>query len=241
MASTGEPDLTIEIDLGNQFGWPVFSVDEVGRGSVAGPVHVGVAALYESSCNVRPPRVKDSKALSKAQRERLYEEASSWGCVVVGHATASEVDAIGITAALRLACERALSTHVGMGRVPRVILLDGSFDWLTRASIAPEALRAGLVPWVAVQSRVPVVTQVKADNKCTGVAAASVVAKVVRDRAMASLSETFPGYGFDRNAGYATSAHSSAIRKLGLTSEHRRTFCKSFMSAKTPNGEEVQV
>jgi ribonuclease HII len=151
--------------------------------------------------------------LTEKRREELAPLAASWALfTAVGLATAEEVDRIGIIAALGLAGKRALTTLHGVGASIResVILLDGSHDWLTPALASP----------------LPVRTRVKADQDCSSVAAASVVAKVHRDRLMIEADAVTPGYGWSGNKGYGSAAHFEAIDRLGPSAMHRRSWLK---------------
>ena len=153
----------------------VAGLDEVGRGAWAGPVSVGVVV---HCFDRRPPKgVRDSKQLTEPQREELYPRLDRW-CTewAVGHASAQECDTLGMTRALRLAARRGLD---GLSVAPGVILLDGTFDYVTD----PEAPGA----------RSPEVhTVVRGDAACLSIAAASIMAKVTRDRLMRSWADSFP-------------------------------------------------
>jgi ribonuclease HII len=127
-------------------------------------------------------------------------------------ASAEEIESLGIVQSLALAATRA----VGEPPVGSVILLDGNQNWLE--------------PSLGV----PVITLVKADRDCLSVAAASVVAKVVRDNLMADLAETYPGYGWEKNAGYSSDQHISALRQLGPSIEHRRSWLTRILEAPEP-------
>lgn len=206
----------VERDL-SRFG-TVVGMDEVGRGALAGPVAVGVAV----SPGVEPETaLADSKFLSPAARERLVLEAARWAWpTAVGMASAAEVDELGITAALRRAGLRALATLTSAGVRPGVVLLDGSHDWLTPTEDLFGACE-GRDAFVAVgEPRVQ--TLVKADASCSVVAAASIVAKVVRDHLMVSLPD--PGYGWSANKGYASAAHREELAKIGVSAYHRQSW-----------------
>lgn len=190
----------------------VASMDEVGRGSVFGPCCVGVVEI-DASVGTAPPGLRDSKLLSERAREALVEPVTSWvvDCAV-GEASAREIDDFGLTAALRLAGRRALAM---LRRPPDVVILDGSHDWL---SDAPASFVAPAYPALVVPE---VRTRVKADLSCASVAAASVLAKVHRDRLVRRSAREFPGYGLEDNKGYATAAHVAALRELGASPQHR--------------------
>jgi ribonuclease HII len=188
----------------------VGGIDEVGRGSPAGPLYVGVVVV-DGATGPAPRGIRDSKLLTPAARADLVPRIRAWASAwSVGTATPSEIDVLGITGALRLAGTRALA--VVTGPVDRVIV-DGNVDWITPASDAS----AGVVP----ARRPEVTTRVKADLTCTSVAAASILAKVARDAVMVDLDATFPEYGWAANKGYGTGDHLDALRRLGPTPHHR--------------------
>jgi ribonuclease HII len=188
----------------------VAGLDEVGRGAWAGPVSVGVVVFPPGQ---RPPRgVRDSKELTEERREALFPLITGW-CTdwSVGHAEATECDLLGMTAALRLAARRALD---GLRFAPHAVLMDGNFDYVS----APEGAVAagGVGPHVR--------TVVRGDAACISIAAASIVAKVTRDRHMRSLSPSFPAFDFHQNKGYPSPVHRRALDGNGLTSLHRRSW-----------------
>lgn len=196
-------------------------VDEVGRGALAGPVSVGIAVVDLERQKLLKD-VRDSKLLKPVDRERLAPLVRKWSVAsAVGHASAIEIDSVGIIAALRLAGTRAWQQILESGVVPDIVLLDGSHNWLApaaQASLFDDALGMtdGLLPCEA-----PVHTKVKADMQCLSVAAASVIAKVERDAMMQDLHAEFPDYGWDVNKGYATSGHRDILRAAGPTPYHR--------------------
>ena len=192
-------------------------VDEVGRGALAGPVSVGIAVV-DLERQKPLAGVRDSKLLSPAERERLDPLVRRWSVAsAVGHATAGEIDSLGIIAALRLAGTRAWGSIIAAGVVPEAVLLDGSHNWLSPA----DQLSLFDQPVVEAACEAPVHTKVKADMQCLSVAAASVIAKVERDRMMRHLHTEYPDYGWDINKGYATAAHRSVLRAAGPTPYHR--------------------
>lgn len=193
------------------------SVDEVGRGSLAGPVSVGIVVV-DSSVRNTLQGVRDSKELSPLVRNALVPKIRDWALAyAVGHASPQEIDDFGIIGALRLAGHRALTQ---LGVQPEVILLDGSHDWFT-----PPEQASFLELGSDVLSEVPpVVTKVKADRSCVSVAAASVLAKVERDALMVKLSSKFPAFGWEDNKGYASPGHIAALAAHGATVEHRRSW-----------------
>ncbi|WP_347107709.1 ribonuclease HII [Paenarthrobacter sp. S56] len=195
-------------------------VDEVGRGALAGPVSVGIAVVNLEDHGLLAG-VRDSKLLKPEERDRLEPLVRQWAVAcAVGHASSEEIDRIGIIAALRLAGTRAWFEILSGGVTPDVVLLDGSHNWLSpevQASLfdaAPEGPSCDA----------PVHTRVKADMSCLSVAAASVLAKVARDRIMVDLHSEVPAYGWNENKGYATAAHREVIRLQGPSAYHRTSW-----------------
>ncbi|MBU4336396.1 MAG: ribonuclease HII [Actinobacteria bacterium] len=190
-------------------------MDEVGRGSLAGPVSVGVVVV-DLTTRTAPVGVADSKLLSPGAREALVPALSRWGRArAVGHASAAEIDAVGILAALRLAGQRALAVAEGQIGPVDAVLLDGSYDWLT----PPADLFA---PDGQVHRQVNLL--VKADRTCASVAAASVLAKCERDSLMVALADEYPQYGWAANKGYASVDHVAALAEHGPCRLHRRSW-----------------
>jgi ribonuclease HII len=178
--------------------WPVVGIDEVGRGPLAGPVCVAAVILDPNNL---PPGVDDSKALTAMRREALYEEIMARAhAVTFASASAAEIDAINIRQAT-LACMRRAAAALALR--PAYALVDGSDPPLLHCTVR---------------------AIVKGDSISLSIAAASIVAKVTRDRLMARLDIIYPGYGFARHAGYATQAHRDAIDALGPCPIHRRSF-----------------
>ncbi|PVU81868.1 ribonuclease HII [Cellulomonas sp. WB94] len=207
----------------------VAGMDEVGRGSLAGPVSVGVVVV-DARTRACPVGVMDSKLLTPVARTALLPALGRWGLArAVGHASAAEIDAVGIIGALRLAGNRALdAVALAVGPVDTV-LLDGSHDWLTRPAqgalfddvgpggeLDPPLDLAG--PGTDVR-RVRML--VKADLTCASVAAASVLAKCERDALMERLAADFPVYAWDANKGYGSPDHIAALRAHGPSPLHR--------------------
>jgi ribonuclease HII len=174
----------------------VVGVDEVGRGPLAGPVTACAVRLDPSRI---PKGLRDSKVLTAPQRERLYNEILSVAEVAIAHATVVEIDTINILRASHLAMERAVAA-LGADHA----LIDGN--------MVPRGLSCGATPII------------KGDALCLSIAAASIVAKVTRDRIMVDLAQQHPGYGWEANAGYPTPAHLAALLNLGVTAWHRRSF-----------------
>jgi ribonuclease HII len=190
----------------------VIGCDEVGRGALAGPVGVGVAVVGPTAAAI-PVGLRDSKMLSESKREAMAPLAVAWALhSAVGLASAAEVDELGIIACLGLAGKRALAQlhAVGVDIAASVVLLDGNDDWLNKALNTP----------------LNVVTRVRADQDCGSVAAASVIAKVHRDRLMIEADAGTPGYGWAGNKGYGSAEHMGAIALLGPTALHRKSWLK---------------
>lgn len=200
------------------------AVDEVGRGALAGPVSVGVV-LLEACTKPAPLGVADSKLLTPQARRRLVPRIRRWALdSAVGHASAAEIDQIGIIAALRLAAERAISQ---LARSPAWILLDGNHDYLTprvqpvdQPSLFP-AEQAGEPERDRWRCSVPVHTLIKGDLRCSSIAAASVLAKVERDQLLIELAKHYPQYGFADNKAYASPQHLAALLEHGPSTIHR--------------------
>lgn len=187
----------------------IIGCDEVGRGAIAGPVAVGVAAITTAVARM-PAGLADSKLLTPERRERLVPVIQRWCVSAVGLADAAYIDEFGIVAALGLAGSRALDglREAGVDVEGALILLDGSFDWLSRAVDHP----------AEVQIRI------KADRDCASVSAASVVAKVHRDALMVAAHGDAPDYLWNANKGYGSAAHYSAIARVGPHALHRHTW-----------------
>ncbi|MGG5175265.1 ribonuclease HII [Pseudarthrobacter sp. J1763] len=223
------PTLVHELSLRTDNVRYLAAVDEVGRGALAGPVSVGIVVIDLHNPPELLAEVRDSKLLSAVRRESLVAEINDWAVgSAVGHASAAEIDQLGIVPALRLSGMRALRRLSGDLVVPDVVLLDGSHDWFstpetTLFSIDPAPNDADL--WAELGAvTAPVHTLVKADMTCLSVAAASVLAKVERDGLMAQLHGELPAYGWEGNKGYGTAAHRDAIREHGATDYHRKTW-----------------
>lgn len=213
---SASPSLRVERALLRAGATRVGGMDEVGRGALSGPVTVGVVVVDARSRSL--PGVRDSKLLAPHAREELVPAIRAWAVDwAVGHASAAEIDEGGIIAGLRLAGLRALGA---LGAVPDAVLLDGSHDWLSLP--AQGTLFGDGAP--AVLDGVRVHMRVKADLACTSVAAASVLAKVERDGRMRGLHDDHPAYGWSDNKGYASPEHLDALRRLGPTSQHRRSW-----------------
>lgn len=216
------PTLAWERELAAQGYQVVAGCDEVGRGSLAGPVSVGVVVIHAGTAT-ELPGVKDSKLLRPLVREALVPSIAEWAAAsAVGHASAQEIDDVGLVAALRLAGTRALA-QAAATLVPDFVILDGNQDWLATPDqpaldlFAAAPKQAPAAPW-------RIQTRIKADMTCLSVAAASVLAKVERDGIMTGLAEHFPAFGWDANMGYGTASHRAAIAAQGPTDYHRKSW-----------------
>jgi ribonuclease HII len=200
---TQNPDLTHETQLWLQYRY-IAGLDEAGRGALAGPVAVGAVILPNDPALLSSTLAgaRDSKQMTPRQRERLAipikEVALTWS---VGFADAHEIDAQGIVRAARLAALRALHQF---DVSPHYLLTDFRLE----------------LP----QIEIPQTSLVKGDARCLSIACASILAKTERDALMRDLDERHPGYGLGKNKGYGTQAHRSALRRLGASEIHRRTF-----------------
>jgi len=176
-----------------------------------------------------PKWLRDSKLLAEERREAIFDEVGAWCAAwAVGHATAAECDRWGMTAAQRLATYRALA---GLDILPDALLLDGPYDFvrdrtpqLPGLGLEPGDANAAWLPLPAVVPPTVVVPLIDADQHCAAVSAASVLAKVVRDRIMRAEAEHFPAYEFERNKGYPSPTHKFALRGYGLSVIHRRSW-----------------
>jgi ribonuclease HII len=227
------PSLRVEKKLLGAGRVTVIGMDEVGRGAIAGPVAVGVAAVTIDIGRV-PEGLADSKLLSAARREALDPVVRRWTRTAVGMASADVVDQQGIVPALGQAGAAAISTLVddGLSLDGAVVVLDGSFDWLTRA--VPASLRLPSDP-------LEVVVRVKADRDCASVAAASVVAKVARDSLMTAAHDEAPHYAWASNKGYGSTAHYDAIRSVGAHALHRKSWLHQASSVSLDGFEELDA
>lgn len=190
----------------------VISLDEVGRGALAGPVAVGAAVMDAAGARRRVPEgLRDSKLVTEKRRPDVAARATAWvQASSVGWASAAEVDQVGIMQALGLAASRAVQSVLDQGVAAdgALVLLDGNHDYLSAVHPTPLTVR-------------PVI---KADRDCASVSAASVIAKVARDTYMAELHDGHPAYQWNRNKGYASLEHRDAIRVLGLSPHHRASW-----------------
>lgn len=207
------PTLRFERRLLREGATAIACSDEVGRGALCGPVTIGMVVVTAAT-RTAPQGVRDSKLLSPEARERLAPRIRRWAdAAAVGHASSSEIDQIGIMAAMRLAGHRALAQ---LAIEPDTVLLDGNHDYLT-----PPGQDSLFGPHSDLRAVPPVVTLVKADMRCAAVAAASILAKTERDALMVELSAEHPQYGWAGNKGYSAPEHLRALVEFGPTPHHR--------------------
>jgi ribonuclease HII len=173
-------------------------VDEVGRGSLIGPVYAAAVILNKS---INKKLLKDSKSLTKVKREKLDRYIKKNSIWAVGQASAKEIEKINILHASLLAMKRAI---LKLNKKPSLVLIDGN---------KLPNLKNYKLEYV-----------IKGDQKIPSISAASIIAKVSRDKFIKKLSKQFNGYGWDKNSGYGTKEHIRAIKKLGITKYHRKTF-----------------
>ncbi|GHG44299.1 ribonuclease HII [Sinomonas cellulolyticus] len=212
------PTLRFVNRLASSYGPLVAGCDEVGRGALAGPVSVGVVVVDARTVVTRTV-LRDSKLLTPERRVELVPLIRRWAVgAAVGHASAEEIDEVGIMEALRLAGLRALEQIAADGVVPDAVHLDGNYDWLTRGG------QGSLFDGPPRTPIAPVTTTIKADLSCQAVAAASIVAKVERDSLMVGYGTEDPRFGWAVNKGYATPEHRAAILEHGPTPLHRRSW-----------------
>ena len=192
------PDFSAELAAQSRGLWRVAGVDEAGRGPLCGPV---VAAAVILTPGQIPEGLNDSKKLTSRRREVLFSQIVAMAEVGIGQASADEIDAINILRASHLAMERAIAA---LPRPPDHVLIDGN--------LIPRGLTLSAAALV------------KGDARSLSIAAASIIAKVTRDRIMVDLAQQHPGYGWGKNAGYPTKDHLAALKNLGVTPHHRRSF-----------------
>lgn len=193
-----QPDFSFEESATARGMIRIAGVDEVGRGPLAGPV---VAAAVVLDATRIPKGLNDSKKLSLARRDALFDQIMASADVCIAQASVEEIDSHNILRASHIAMVRAIA---GLSIPPDHVLIDGN-----------------MIPRSLTLSAEPIV---KGDARSLSIAAASIVAKVWRDRHMVDLAQQFPGYGWEANAGYPTPAHKSALMALGVTPHHRRSF-----------------
>lgn len=194
------PTRSIERDLWQAGHEVVVGIDEVGRGSWAGPLMVGAALVPRDR---RVNGVRDSKMLTEAGREAIFTKVASWcDAWAVGAASHIECDELGMAAAQKLAAKRAIEA---LGVVPDAAVVDGKWNF-----VAPHVRHVEM--------------RVKADVSCLSVAAASILAKVTRDRIMREASGDYPHWHFDTNKGYPCPLHKTALQGYGPSAIHRRSW-----------------
>jgi len=194
------PNLDHEKQQGLTAGKIICGVDEVGRGPLAGPVLAAALILPAKLPRDIKNEIRDSKKMSAQQREDLFEPLLKICCVGVAQASVEEIDTINILWASMLAMQRAV---INLGRAVDVALIDGN-----------------RCPKLDCHS-VPIIG---GDDKSLSIAAASIIAKVTRDRLMTQLASEHPGYGWERNFGYGTPQHLRALKAQGATTWHRTSF-----------------
>jgi ribonuclease HII len=177
-------------------------VDEVGRGSLMGPVYAAAVILNKS---INKKLLKDSKSLSKVKREELFIYIKKNSIWAVGQASVNEIEKLNILHASLLAMKRAI---IKLKKKPTLVLIDGN---------KLPSLKNYNLKYV-----------IKGDQKIPSISAASIIAKVSRDRFIKNLSKKFINYGWSTNSGYGTKEHLSAIKKFGITKYHRKTFSPIF-------------
>lgn len=200
VSSAPAPGRELERELWDAGHGVVVGIDEVGRGAWAGPLVIGVAVLPRHR---RVNGVRDSKVLSESAREALFDRVAGWcDAWATGAASERECDDLGMAEAQRVATRRALDA---LGLVPDAAIADGKWDF-----VSPLVGRVEL--------------RVKADATCLPVAAASILAKVTRDRWMREAAEHYPLWGFDGNKGYPCPLHRAALAGYGPSAIHRRSW-----------------
>ena len=185
----------MEVFVYNEF-MRVVGIDEVGRGCWAGPVVAGAVLLDDDI-----PGLRDSKVLSKKRRAVFSEQIHAAATVGLGWVTPTEVDRLGLTAAVGLAMQRALDQ---IAQPYEQIIIDGNYNFMP--------------------NNPKVITIIRADDTVPAVSAASIIAKVARDEYMAQLSAKYPMYGFTKHVGYGTETHRKALQEHGVTPEHRKSY-----------------
>ena len=192
------PDYSLETSVLSRGARVIAGVDEVGRGPLAGPVTAAAVILDASRI---PDGLNDSKKLTAKRCEALSAELEAVAHIAVAHASVEEIDSLNILRASHLAMERAVE---GLPVTPDYLLIDGN--------LIPRGLS---IPSEAV---------VRGDARSVSIAAASIVAKLCRDRIMWDLAQHYPGYGWETNMGYPSKSHRLALENLGVTPHHRRSF-----------------
>ena len=199
------PDFSLEESLGLSTSAVIVGVDEVGRGPLAGPVTA--AAVFVDRQKITSDlltKIDDSKKIAQKKRATISKQIESIAIIGIGWASSGEIDQLNILEATMLAMQRAIfSLQKQIILDPDYILIDG--NKVPRLDFPSKAI-------------------VRGDEKSLSIAAASIVAKSKRDAFMTSLSKLYPGYGWEKNAGYGTGEHLAAIEREGITVHHRRSF-----------------
>jgi ribonuclease HII len=207
----GKPNFRFERELWKKDYKLVAGVDEVGRGSFAGPVVAGCVVFAPSSHIPQDIRVDDSKKLTPRQREKaevwIKKNVLAWG---VGEASTSLINRIGMGKATKVAFRKAIKST------------NSKLDFLL--------IDAFYIPYVAGLRRKNQKAIIDGDEKSITIGAASIIAKVYRDKLMKKLARKYPKYGWGRNKGYGTRQHLTAIRKYGITRYHRKVFVRTFLN-----------
>lgn len=199
------PDFSLEESLGLSTSAVIVGVDEVGRGPLAGPVTAAAVFVDRQKITLDLlTKIDDSKKISQKKHATISKQIESIAIIGIGWASSGEIDQLNILEATMLAMQRAISClRKQIISDPDYILIDG--NKVPRLDFPSKAI-------------------VRGDEKSLSIAAASIVAKNKRDAFMASLSKLYPGYGWEKNAGYGTGEHLAAIEREGITVHHRRSF-----------------
>jgi ribonuclease HII len=209
------PTLAEETILWDSGAELVVGIDEVGRGAWAGPLTIGAVVIPKDR---RIYKLRDSKQLTEAEREAMFDRIVNWALAsAVGHASYEECDQLGMSAAQKLAARRAINSLEVDGKQiePDGVVLDGRWDFVGHPNTR---------------------MLVKGDMKCVSIAAASILAKVTRDRIMRAEAKNYPGFNFEANKGYPCGKHRMALQGYGPTAIHRRSW--SYMDKLVFNGVE---
>ncbi|MBT8241117.1 MAG: ribonuclease HII, partial [Acidimicrobiia bacterium] len=194
------PGLRVERQLWDEGCDVVVGLDEVGKGSWAGPLTVGAVVVPKDR---RIYKLRDSKQLTPAEREAIYGRIVDWVAARgIGHASPAECDRLGMSAAQKLAARRAIAA-LGLDSAPDAVIIDGKWDFVGHRRT---------------------VKLVRGDSISVSIAAASILAKVTRDRLMIADAECYPGFDFDTNKGYPCPRHKLALQGFGPTAIHRRSW-----------------
>ena len=207
-------------DFDQQFNAPVCGIDEVGRGPLVGPVVS--ACVYIPEENLDNPlwaEITDSKKISAVKRKKLFEPLKELCVFGLAEASPQEIDALNIHHATLLAMKRAYEDMIAKGVQIETVLVDGKF--------APD------LP-CSIQ------TVIKGDSLSLSIGAASIVAKVTRDRMMAELAQEYPYYAWERNSGYGTKAHMEGLQAHGLTPHHRMSFAPCAVLTNRPLAKSLK-